>query len=406
MAHPVFEGMGTSIFESMSRLAVEHGAINLGQGFPEGLEPEEMIEAAMQALRHGSHQYPSMMGLPALRQAVAENSRRFFGLEVDWEQEILITSGATEALANSFLALLETGDEVIILEPAYDSYAPMIRRAGAIPVPIRLTPPNWELPREQLRSAITKNTRAIVLNNPMNPTGKVFGREELAFLAELLVEHDLIAISDEVYDHLVFDGIRHISLLSFPDIRDRVVRIGSAGKSFSLTGWKVGYVTADNRLLRPISRAHQYVNFSTPPALQAAVVVGLGMPDDYFSALRERLEQRRDFLLGGLRGAGFNVADVSATYFAVADIGGNGFGDDDLAYSRRMTMEAGVATVPMSYFYENREVTTHVRFCFAKQLATLEDAVSRLALWSGKTGDDLRSVEARLQSGTIARRAV
>ncbi|RJG40511.1 aminotransferase [Mesorhizobium sp. DCY119] len=385
MAHPVFEGMGTSIFESMSRLAVEHNAVNLGQGFPEGLEPQEMIEAAMQALRHGSHQYPSMMGLPALRQAVAENSRRFFGLDVDWEQEVLITSGATEALANSFLALLETGNEVIILEPAYDSYAPMIRRAGAIPVPVRLTPPNWELPREQLRSAITKHTRAIVLNNPMNPTGKVFGREELAFLAELLVEHDLIAISDEVYDHLVFDGIHHISLFSFPDVRDRVVRIGSAGKSFSLTGWKVGYVTADNRLLRPISRAHQYVNFSTPPALQAAVAVGLAMPDDYFNALRERLEQRRNFLLGGLRAAGFKIADVSATYFAVADIGGNGFGDDDLAYSRRMTMEAGVATVPMSFFYENREVTTHIRFCFAKHLATLEDAVSRLALWSGKS---------------------
>ena len=384
MAHPVFEAMGTSIFETMSRLAVEHHAINLGQGFPEGLEPQEMIEAAMQALRDGSHQYPPMMGLPALRQAVAENSRRFFGLDVDWEQEVLITSGATEALTNAFLALLETGDEVIILEPAYDSYAPMIRRAGTVPVSVRLTPPDWALPREQLRSAITKKTRAIVLNNPMNPTGKVFTREELTVIADLLVEHDLIAISDEVYDHLVFDGTQHISLLSLPAIRDRVVRIGSAGKAFSLTGWKIGYVTADNRLLRSISRAHQYVNFSTPPALQAAVAVGLCMPDGYYVALKASLEGRRNLLLRGLRAAGFDVADVSATYFAVADISGNLFGEDDLAYSRRMTIEAGVATIPMSFFYENRDVASHVRFCFAKNAKTLEEAILRLARWRGK----------------------
>ncbi|MFC4626332.1 aminotransferase [Daeguia caeni] len=385
MAHPVFEDIGTSIFEVMSRLATECKAINLGQGFPEALEPQEMIEAARQALADGPHQYPSMMGLPTLRQAVAENARRFFGLEIDWEQEVLITSGATEALADSLFALLQQGDEVIIIEPAYDSYAPIIRRAGALPVTVRLRPPHWHLPFDAMRDVISNKTRAIVLNNPMNPTGKVFTLEELRFIADLMLEHDLIAIADEVYDHLVFDGMCHISLLSLPEIRDRVVRIGSAGKSFSLTGWKVGYVTADKRLLAPIMRAHQYVNFSTPPALQAAVAAGLRFPDSYFEGLRNNLQARRDLLLDGLRNAGLKVANVAATYFALADIGDNPFEEDDFAFSQRMTREAGVATIPMSFFYENRDVISHVRFCFAKQADTLEEAVARIRNWTMAT---------------------
>lgn len=384
MVNPIFASLGTSIFETMSRLATETGAINLGQGFPEGLEPQELIEAAIQALRDGSHQYPPMLGLPVLRKAVADNARRFFNIDADWEKEILITSGATEALADSFLALINPGDEVIILEPAYDAYATLIRRAGGVVVPVRLSPPHWELPLQVLSDAITPRTRLIVVNNPMNPISKVFSREELNFIADLSLKHNLIIIADEVYEHLVFDDNRHISLFSLPAIRNRVVRIGSAGKSFSLTGWKVGYITADAALMAVIARAHQFVTFTTPPALQAAVAVGLNLPDSYFSGLRQELAQRRDYLVTGLRAAGFSIADAPATYFAVADIRALDSAGDDLAFSQRLTREAGVTPVPVSAFYANNDVTSHVRFCFAKKLDTLEQAIQRLSQWRDK----------------------
>ncbi len=381
MVNPVFASLGTTIFETMSKLAAETGAINLGQGFPEALEPQELIDAAIQALRDGPHQYPPMPGLPTLRQAVAGNARRFFNIEADWETEILITSGATEALADSFLALINSGDEVIILEPAYDAYSPLIRRAGGVVVPVRLSPPHWELPQQALSDAITPRTRLIVVNNPMNPIGKVFSREELDFIAALAVQHNLTIIADEVYEHLVFDENRHISLFSLPEIRNRVVRIGSAGKSFSLTGWKVGYITADASLLKIIARVHQYVTFTTPPALQVAVATGLNLPDSYFTGLRTELAQRRDYLINGLRDAGFNIATAPATYFAVADISDLDQNGDDLAFSQHLTREAGVTPVPVSAFYAQRDVTSHVRFCFAKRLDTLEEAIQRLRRW-------------------------
>ena len=384
MVNPVFAASGISVFEIMSRLAAETGAINLGQGFPEGLEPQELIAAATDALHNGSHQYPPMLGLPALRKAVADNARRFFNIEADWETEILITSGATEALADSFFALMNSGDEVIVLEPAYDSYSPVIRRAGGVVVPVRLAPPHWELPLQALSDAITPRTRMIVVNNPMNPIGKVFTREELNFIAELAVKHNLFIIADEVYEHLTFDDSKHISLFSLPEIRDRVVRIGSAGKSFSLTGWKVGYITAEAQLLKVISRVHQYMTFTTPPALQTAVAVGLNLPDTYFTGLREELAKRRDYLDAGLREAGFNIASAPATYFAVADISDLDKDGDDLAFSQRLTREAGVTPVPVSSFYSERNITSHVRFCFAKKLDTLETAINRLRDWREK----------------------
>lgn len=384
MVNPVFAASGISVFEIMSRLAAETGAINLGQGFPEGLEPQELIAAATDALHNGSHQYPPMLGLPALRKAVADNARRFFNIDPDWETEILVTSGATEALADSFFALMNSGDEVIVLEPAYDSYSPVIRRAGGVVVPVRLTPPHWELPLQALSDAITPRTRMIVVNNPMNPIGKVFTREELNFIAELAVKHNLFIIADEVYEHLTFDDNKHISLFSLPEIRDRVVRIGSAGKSFSLTGWKVGYITADAQLLKVISRVHQYMTFTTPPALQAAVAVGLNLPDSYFTGLRDELAKRRDYLEAGLREAGFNIATAPATYFAVADISDLDKDGDDLAFSQRLTREAGVTPVPVSSFYSERNITSHVRFCFAKKLDTLETAINRLRNWREK----------------------
>jgi aspartate/methionine/tyrosine aminotransferase len=382
MANLEFESCETSIFEIMSRLAGEHQAINLGQGFPEGLEPPELIEAAIEALRQGPHQYPPMMGLPSLRRALAENARRFLGVEVDWEREVMVTSGATEALCDAFLGLLNPGDEVIVFEPVYDSYAPIIRRAGAIPVPVRLEPPHWGLPREKLKAAISKRTRALVINTPMNPIGKVFDAGELRFLADCLLQHDLLAIADEVYEHLVFDGLRHQSLFQLPDVRDRVVRIGSAGKTFSVTGWKVGYITAAPKLLAPIARAHQFVTFTTPPALQAAVAFGLRLPDAYFAGLRDSLQTRRDQLGGGLSALGFDVQLAPATYFAVAAI--NAFGDaDDAAFCRRMTVEAGVAAIPLSAFYSGEAPRNFIRFCFAKTPATLEAALRRLKQWRG-----------------------
>ena len=386
MSNSVFGAIGTSIFEIMSRQAIEAKAINLGQGFPEGLEPPEVVEAAIAALRSGPHQYPPMMGVPALRQAVAENSKRFLGLDVDWEREVMITSGATEALADAFFALLNPGDEVILLEPAYDSYSPILRRAGAIPVPVRLVPPKWELPREQLARAITSRTRAIVLNNPMNPIGKIFDTEELRFLADCLLRHDLICIADEVYEHLVFDGRRHETLFAWPEVRDRIVRIGSAGKTFSLTGWKVGYITADPKLLGPIARAHQFVTFTTPPALQAAAAFGLRLPDSYFLGLKSALEERRDLLVEGLRGLDFEVAAAPATYFAIATTDGFDEARDDFAFCQRLTREAGVTAVPLSAFFSDGGVRNYIRFCFAKTRETLEQALGRLSDWRAKDG--------------------
>lgn len=377
----IFGNGRTSVFEAMSRLAAEHGAINLGQGFPEGMEPGEVLEAAAQALLTGPHQYPPTLGLPELRQAVAEANRRFWGIEVDWQTEVLVTSGATEALADCFLGLLDPGDEVIVFQPAYDSYDVAIRRAGGIPVPVRLEAPHWDLPRRQLAEAITPRTRLIVLNTPMNPIGKIFRPDELDFIAGLLERHDLIAVCDEVYEHITFDGARHQPLMTLPQARHRCLRIGSAGKTFSLTGWKVGYITATPALLTPVARAHQYQTFATPPLLQKAVAHGLRLDDSYFERLRGTLQERRDILAGGLRGLGFEVLDCPGTYFLCVSTAGLDEADDDLAFCRRLTVEAGVTPVPVSSFYAERDRRGHVRFCFAKQPAVLREAINRLATW-------------------------
>ena len=389
MVNTIFGNGGTSVFEAMSRLAESHQAINLGQGFPEALEPPALIERAARALLDGPHQYPPMLGLPALRQAVAAHHKRFWNLDFDWREEVLVTSGATEALADSFLALLNPGDEVLVLQPAYDCYDTLIRRAGAVPVPVRLEPPHWELPRAALAAAITPKTRALVLNAPMNPTGKIFDAAELAFLADLLEAHDLIAICDEVYEHLTFDGHRHQPLISLPQARERCIKIGSAGKTFSVTGWKVGYVAGPAHLLRPVARAHQYVTFTTPPALQTAVAEGLLYDDTYYDGLRATLETRRDRLAAGLRAAGFDVLDAPATYFLCADIGAWGTGEpDDVAFCERLTEEARVTPVPVSTFYAGRDMRRLVRFCFAKREETLDEAVRRLRQW--RDGQALR----------------
>jgi N-succinyldiaminopimelate aminotransferase len=382
--NPVFTGLPTTIFEVMSRLAIEHGSINLGQGFPDVDGPEDVRRVAAEALIAGPNQYPPMMGLPALRQAVAEANKRFYGLDIDWKSEVLVTSGATEALADIFTAIIEPGDEIVVIEPLYDCYLPMIRRAGGIPKLVRVTPPHWELDTEALAAAFSAKTKAILINNPMNPAAKVFTRDELAFIAELCVRHDAYAICDEVYEHIVFDGREHIPLMTLPGMRERAIRIGSAGKTFSLTGWKVGYVTATPRLLDPIAKAHQFTTFTTPAALQSAVAYGLGKGDDYYQSLAGDLEKKRDRLAAGLAKIGFGIVPCAGTYFVTADVAPLGLPGTDAELCQRMTEEAGVTAVPVSAFYDGDAPKSFVRFCFSKRDEILDGAIERLESWIEK----------------------
>jgi len=281
----LLSAMGTTVFTVMSALATQHGAINLGQGFPDTDGPEDVLQAAADALRDGRNQYPPLTGVPELRQAVANANARFYGLQVDPASQVVVTSGATEAIAACLMALLNPGDEVVLIEPLYDTYLPVVRLLGAIPRLVRLQPPKWELPRAELAAAFGPKTKAILLNTPMNPTGKVFTAAELAYIADLVSRHDAYAVCDEVYEHLTFDGWRHIPLMTLPGMRDRCLRVGSAGKTFSLTGWKIGYVTGPAALCGIVAKAHQNLTFTTPPNLQRAIAVGLAKNDAYFTGL-------------------------------------------------------------------------------------------------------------------------
>jgi len=374
---------GTTIFEVMSGLAREHGAINLGQGFPEGNGPDDVRIAAARALEDGPNQYPPMMGLPALRAAVADHARRFYQLDVD-QREVMVTSGATEALAACLLGLLEPGDEAVLLEPLYDSYLPIVERAGAVGRRVRLDPPHWRVDLRALAAAFSERTKLIVVNSPMNPTGAVFTGDELAGIAELVVAHDAYAVCDEVYEHLVFDGRRHQPLMALPGMRARTARIGSAGKTFSLTGWKVGYVTAAAEMLAPIARAHQFLTFTTPPNLQAAVALGLAKPDDYFAGLAADMQAGRDRLRAGLERLGFAVADCHGTYFLTVDVRSIGFAGSDLDFCKAITREARVAAIPYSAFYVDDPPEGQVRFAFCKPAAMLDEAIARLGAWLGR----------------------
>ena len=380
-SNPVYSGLPMTIFEVMSRLAIEKGAINLGQGFPDVDGPADVKQVAARELISGLNQYPPMMGLVDLRQAVAEANRRFYGLDVDWQTQVLVTSGATEALSDCMAGLIVPGDEVVLIEPLYDCYLPLVRRAGGVPRLVRLTPPDWTLDAEALAAAFGPRTKAILINNPMNPAAKVFTREELSLIAELCIAHDVVAICDEVYEHILFDRARHIPLMTLPGMHERSVRIGSAGKTFSLTGWKVGYVTAPPHLIEPITKAHQFTTFTTPPNLQKAVAFGLAKGDDYYDGLSGELEKKRDRFAAGIAGLGFAVAPCAGTYFITADVSPLGLDEDDAALCKRMTVEAGVAAVPMSAFYDAEAPGHFVRFCFAKRDEVLDEAVARLAKW-------------------------
>jgi aspartate/methionine/tyrosine aminotransferase len=369
---------GTTIFTVMSALANQHGAINLGQGFPDTDGPADVIAAAQGALADGRNQYPPMTGVPELRAAVAAANRRFYGIDADPDREIVVTSGATEAITACLMALLDPGDEVVLLEPLYDTYLPVVRMLGAIPRLVRLEPPKWELPRAQLAAAFTARTKAILLNTPMNPASKVFTAAELAFIADLLQRHDAYAVCDEVYEHLTFDGLRHIPLMSLPGMRDRCMRIGSAGKTFSVTGWKVGYVTAPAALAGTIAKAHQLLTFTTPPNLQRAAAAGLMKDDAYFHGLAGALQAKRDRLAAGLAGIGFSVLPAQGSYFITCDFAPLGFPGDDVAFCRHLTEHARVCVIPVSAFYDGNAPTHWARFAFCKQDAVLDEAVARL----------------------------
>jgi len=375
--NPVFEGLGTTIFTVMSALAAEHGAINLGQGFPDEDGPMGIREAAARALREGPNQYPPMQGVLGLRQAIAAHSRRFYDLAFDPETEVLVTSGATEALTDCIMGLTAPGDEAILIEPCYDSYPPILAAMGAKAKSLRLEAPHFRLTEEALAAAFSERTKLIMINTPLNPIGRVFEAAELELLARFLKRYDAYAVCDEVYEHLVFDGRAHVPLMCFPGMRERCVRVGSAGKMFSLTGWKIGWICGPARLIQVIAKAHQFNTFTTSPALQLGVAHGLQHEMEYALSNTRDLEEKRDLVAGALRGAGFDVLASEGTYFITASIR-NLTNEPDREFCKRMTREAGITPIPLSVFYGEGGPTDLVRFAFCKRTSVLEEAGKRL----------------------------
>ena len=376
-AHPVFADMPVTIFETMSGLAREHGAINLGQGFPDDQGPESLRRLAADALMTGSNQYAPSRGLPELRHAVVEHYGRLQTVPLQFDG-VLITSGATEAIAASILAYVHPGDEVLIFEPAYDAYRPLIERAGGVAVPVRLDPPSWRLTEPAIEAAITPRTRAVVFNNPHNPTARAFDAEEVAALARICVRHDLIAVSDEVWEHVIFDGRRHRSLIAEPGMATRTLKIGSAGKMFGMTGWKIGFVCGDPALVDPVAKAHQFLTFATPPNLQSAVAAGLAWPEAAFVEMRAGLQRSRDRLAAGLSAQGFVLTPGEGTYFLGVDLTASGINVSDEVFCRRAVAEFGVAAIPLSAFVTGGQGGSTIRLCFAKADAVLDEAAERL----------------------------
>jgi aspartate/methionine/tyrosine aminotransferase len=412
--NPLYEQMQTSVFERMSALATRHGAVNLGQGFPDFGWPEEILDAAARALREGSNQYPPSRGLPVLRDAVAAFYRRHQALELTADH-VCVTSGATEALGAAILATASPGDEVIIFTPAYDSYAPTIRRAGATPVEVALQPPGWHVDPAALEAAVTPKTRAILFNNPHNPAGRLYGADELEVLASIARDRGLIVIADEVWEKIVLAPPRNgegdrsaqpnggggavqgsdpppsalraatspsrggfVSMAALPGMAARTIKIGSAGKIFSLTGWKVGWMVAAPELASIIARAHQFLTFSTAPNLQAAVAFGLNDGDGWLDPMRRRFERARDRMTAGLRAAGYSVLDAAATYFLCVDLAASGIALDDEQFATAAVEQAGVAVVPLSAFAERDPPRTLVRLCFGKKDETIDAGIAAM----------------------------
>ncbi|WP_332667380.1 pyridoxal phosphate-dependent aminotransferase [Aeromicrobium sp.] len=373
-------GLGTTIFAEMSALALRTGAVNLGQGFPDTDGPAEVVEVAVDALRGGRNQYPPGTGVPELRHAIAAHQKRFYGLDVDPDSEVGVTTGATEAIASAVLGLVDPGDEVIVLEPYYDSYVAVIQMAGGVRRPVTLRAPDFRLPVDELRAAVSPRTTAILLNSPHNPTGTVLRREELAAIAEVAVEHDLVVISDEVYEHLTFDGIPHIPITTLPGMAERTLTISSGGKSFSFTGWKIGWATGPAELVRAMIGAKQFLTYTSGSPLQPAIAHALGADDAYFDEFRAQLQSQRDLLCDGLAAIGFEVYVPEGTYFATTDITPLGF-DDGVEFCRSLPERAGVVAIPHQVFYDHVDVGRPlVRWAFCKQPKVIEEALERLSV--------------------------
>jgi N-succinyldiaminopimelate aminotransferase len=376
--NPALAPFGTTIFAEMSALALEHDAINLGQGFPDTDGPREMLAAAKAAIDGGRNQYPPGPGVPELLDAVAAHQNRFYGIELDPRREVLVTVGATEAIVATILALCEPGDEVVTFEPYYDSYAASIALAGAARRTSVLRFPDFAVDEESLRAAFSERTRMVLLNTPHNPTGKVFSRAELELICSLAKEFDAWVVTDEVYEHLVFDGVEHIPVATLPDMRERTLTISSAGKTFSATGWKVGWVSGPAEAVAAVRAVKQFLTFVGSGPFQPAVAVALGLGDDVYATLSKSLQDKRNLLVDGLRSAGLEVSVPAGTYFVVADAAPLG-ATDGLEFCRELPTRAGVVAVPVSVFHDDKDAArTLVRFAFCKRDEVLQEAVRRL----------------------------
>jgi len=378
--NPVFSARPKSIFPTMSALARKHDAINLGQGFPDEDGPAAILKIAADAIIEGPNQYTPVEGMPELREAIARDNKRFYNLDINPQTETLVVSGATEGLAAAFFGFLKSGDEVIVFAPFYECYAPQIEAAGGVVKVVDLAPPNWRIVADDLNAAIGPRTKLVVVNSPHNPLGKVVSLEELQIVAEACRTHDLIAVCDEVYEHLIFEGISHTPLMTLPGMFERSIRIGSAGKTFSLTGWRIGYVTGPAPLIEAVMKAHQHLAYTSPPNLQIAVARGLELHDIYYEEFKMAMERKRNFMAHGLEQAGFDTMPCEGTYFITVDIRSVGR-DDDMAFCREITEKAKVTAVPLSAFYHptSEEVPKNfVRFCFCKKERKLEEACVRL----------------------------
>ena len=373
------QGFGTTIFAEMSAIATATNSVNLGQGFPDTDGPREVLDAAIDAINGGLNQYPPGPGLPVLRQAIVDHQRRFYGIDYDPDTEVLVTAGATEALAGALLGMLDTGDEVVVFDPMFDSYAPCIALAGAVPKPILLRGPNYQFDPDDLRAAIGPKTKLILFNTPHNPTGRVFTREEVQYIADLAIERDLVVVTDEVYEHLIFDGAEHIALAALPGMRERTLVISSGGKTFNTTGWKIGWMCGPAALVSAARTAKQFLTYVNGGPFQPAIAMGLGLPDAFFQGLAADLQAKRDRLMPGLLEAGFDVYPTSGTYFVTADIRPLQPDGDGMAFCRQLPHACGVVAIPNEVLYLDKDAGRHlVRFAFCKRLDVIDEAVRRL----------------------------
>ncbi len=373
------QGFGTTIFGEMSALAVATNSVNLGQGFPDTDGPREVLDAAIAAINSGHNQYPPLIGMPTLRHAIVEHQLRFYGMEFDPDTEVLVTAGASEALASTLIGLLDTGDEVIMFEPSYDMYQACAAMAGATVRPVTLHPPSYAAEIDELRQAVSARTKLILLNTPHNPTGKVFSREEMQAIADVAIEHDLIVVTDEVYEHLIFDGLEHIPMATLPGMRERTLTISSGGKTFNTTGWKVGWVIGPAALVAAARTAKQYLTYVSSGPFQPAIAAGLRLPDSFFAEIALDLQHKRDRLCAGLVEAGFDVFHPHGTYFVTVDIRPLRSDGDGYAFCRDLPHRCGVVAIPNEVFYTDARRGRHlVRFAFSKRFEVLDEAVSRL----------------------------